>query len=612
MEDLPNMKNFSTGPSYSISLLSVLHATDEYIDTKLCSDGNVVSVHSALLAQCSEVMRDVLDSTGTDLIILPGFSLILSDFVSLVYTGQADNLTKQSKDLLGSLCTELGLNNISVRRKDLEKPEDDTNSKAAISQHRVVLKVETDVFDESSETSVHLRLPISRYSLKSKVDEDYDHVFEGFKGRIQVEYSKSPIGPYEGPYDQDPGVPLRAQLPHSRLSYDDYTNFVHSKDSQCKVFKIKHQYEEIKDLEKIDVLEVSDEKIELFSKPDNRKVYYTCTRKLCKIPCPCLTCCSNVGDQCSEHNIKHVDLFDEEEHLFSVRTTELSCSISDFFSRSYVLKYPGIPESCQRCSKDLLHHKSYHLDFHSNCKFCKFYQYKLYPKTAKELCEREKNEKAWYKRVCPYCDKKFAEPFQAKRHIECEHNKNSKIKCDECQRQFLSNQSLHYHKLTKHTVDVEKSHRCNICDKAFLVKVNLDNHVKFKHSDTRKFECTQCSTKFKQRKNLNAHNLRVHGINSRQEDYWQDLKKETFKCVHCEKIFARNADLRVHISVKHAVKDAFQCNQCGKKYSYKTNLERHKLEQHGLEMRKYECPDCGKMFNQKRNMERHQILHAKK
>ena len=62
MEDLPNMKNFSTGPSCSISLLAVLHATDEYTDTKLCSDGHVVSVHSALLAQCSEVMRDVLDS----------------------------------------------------------------------------------------------------------------------------------------------------------------------------------------------------------------------------------------------------------------------------------------------------------------------------------------------------------------------------------------------------------------------------------------------------------------------------------------------------------------------------------------------------------------------
>ena len=111
---------------------------------------------------------------------------------------------------------------------------------------------------------------------------------------------------------------------------------------------------------------------------------------------------------------------------------------------------------------------------------------------------------------------------------------------------------------------------------------------------------------------MNAHVLRVHGTNSRKEDYWQDLKKETFKCVECGTIFARNTDLKVHISEQHAVQDVLQCKYCGKEYSYKRSLERHMLEKHGLVMRKYECPDCGKLFNQKRNMERHQYLHGKK
>ena len=608
MEKLQNMKNILTGSNYCTSLLSGLHKTEEHMDISLCSDGHIVLVHSGILSQCSEVMREVLDFSGTNLIILPGYSPILSDFVSLVYTGQTEYLTYKNKELLGSLCTELGLHNISIERIDLKNDEDD----AAISIHRAVLKVQTDVFDESSQERFRLRLPISRYSQKHTIDDDYDYVFEDFQGRVQVEYNMSPVGPYEGPYDQNPCVPLRAQLPDSRLSYNDYTNFVHSNESRCKVFKIKHKYEEINDLEKIDALEVSDESIAVFSKPDNQEVFYTCRMKYCKIPCPCHMCCSNVKEQCFEHNIKHVDLFDEKEHLFSVRTTELSCSVRDFFSRSYVLKYPGIPKSCQRCRKDLLHHKSYHLDFHSNCKFCKFYQYKLYPKSTKGLHEREKEEKKWYKRVCPYCDKKFSEPFQAKRHIDCEHNKNSKIKCDECQKQFLSNQSLHYHKLVQHTVDVEKSHSCNICDQTFLAKVNLENHIKFKHSDVRKIECTKCDAKFKQKKNLNAHVLRVHGTNSRKEDYWQDLEKETFKCVHCGTIFARNTDLKVHISQKHAVQNVFQCTHCGKEYSYKKSLERHTLEKHGLVTRKFECPDCGKIFNQKRNIERHQYLHGKK
>ena len=405
-------------------------------------------------------------------------------------------------------------------------------------------------------------------------------------------------------------MPLSAQLPKTRLSYDEYTDFVHPHEFQCKAFKIKHNYKEFKDLKKIDALEVRGKNDDVSAKQNSERVFYTCRSKLCKIPCPCLICCSSVKVQCSEHIIKHVDLFDEKEHLFSVRTTEISCSVKDFFSKSYVLKYPGIPQSCQSCQKDLLHHKCYHLDFHRNCKFCKFYQYKLYPKTVKELHKREVKERAWYQRVCPYCDKKFEEVSQTKKHIECEHKNNSKIKCNVCQKQFQSNQSLDYHKLAQHTPDVEKSHTCSICYQTFLAKVNLENHIKFKHSDTRKYECKQCNSKFKQKKNLNAHALKVHGTNSRKEDCWQDLEREVFKCVSCGKTFARNSDLKVHIQIQHTVKDLFKCSLCGKEYSYKTSLERHKSEQHSSEVKMYECPDCGKMFKQRRNMERHQSLHG--
>ena len=307
--------------------------------------------------------------------------------------------------------------------------------------------------------------------------------------------------------------------------------------------------------------------------------------------------------------MKHVDLFNEQEHLFSVRTTELTCSAQYFFSRSYVLKYPGIPEACSKCRTDLLHHKSYHLEFHWRCKFCKFYQYKLYPKTIKELKRREDKEKAWYKKVCPYCDKKFVEQSQVKKHVECEHKQNSKIKCDECQKSFQSEQALNYHKLAQHTIDPQKSYSCHICNKKFLAKVNLDNHVKFKHSDSRKFECEHCNSKFKQKKTLNAHMLNIHGTNPTKEDYWQD--RDPFECSFCRKRFSRRTDLKVHITEKHSTKDLFNCSHCGKKYTYKSTLERHKGEKHCSELTKFECSHCGKLFNQKRNMERHQLSHDK-
>ena len=613
MEYYQITKKFSTQSDYCVSLLSGLHTAGTHMDTKLCSAGTIVLVHSAILSRCSEVLADMLASTESNLIILPGFSAVLSHFVSLIYTGQASRVSEKDMDLITSLCKELGVSTLPVVNRDIHTVEDTITTMNTF--NHVNLKVESKISNEPSEQIFPLRLPMSRLVQKSRRDliGDYDYVFDGFKGRIQDDYNKSPVGPYEGPYDQHPQVPLFAQLPKSGLNYEEYTNFVHPDDLRCKIFEIKQNYEDIDDLEKIEALKIRSVSTEIFdTSDDDEKVNYTCMKKSCKIPCPCHICSSVDNSQCPDHNMKHVDLFDQSEHLFSVRTTELSCSSESFFLNSYVLKYPGIPKACDRCRKDLLHHKSYHLKFHWKCKFCKFYQYKLYPKSIKELHKRESQEQAWYKKVCPFCDEKFVDPYQTRKHIECQHKQNYNIKCEQCQKPFQSKQSLHYHKLAQHTVDVQRKHSCKICHQSFLAKVNLDNHVKFKHSDTRKFECKKCNSKFKQRKNLNAHVLNVHGTNPRKEDYWQDLQKETFKCEVCGKEFIRKTDLKVHFKNKHAIRELFECEKCGEKFSYKKSLERHKLEKHGPDVRKYECQDCGKLFNQKRNMERHQLSHVKK
>ena len=611
MDQKQKTEKISAHAGYCVSLLSGLYKTGTGIhtDTTLYSDGITVSVHSAILSNCSAMMADLLASTGSTRIILHGFSTILSDFASLVYTGKALSLTEQDMELLTSLCKEIGMD--AVIHDDIFE-DDDHNTEKEIFHRQFFLQVESDLSNETSSEKFSLRLPLSRVDHITTHKVICHDSFEGFKGRVQKEYNESPVGPYEGPYDQDSRVPLYAQLPKSRLNFDQYTNFIHQEEMQCKVFRIKPMSENIDDLKKIESLEVCGESSEGFVRPENdEKVFYTCSKKSCVIPCPCHTC-SFDDRQCLKHNIKHVDLFNESEHLFSVRTTELSCSSEQFFSRSYVLKYPGIPKTCSRCRKDLLHHKSYHLDFHWRCKFCKFYQYKLYPKTIKELHEREVKEKKWYKSVCPHCNKKFVDPYQRRKHIECEHNKNYKLKCDECQKPFQCEQSLQYHKLSKHTENVSLPHSCNICNKSFQAKVSLDNHLKYKHSDTRKFVCTKCDSKFKQRKNLNAHMRTVHSTNPSKEDYWQDIPKETFKCETCGTIFTRKSSLQQHVKVKHEVQNLFECDHCKNKFRYKKNLEQHILEKHGSKVIKFECPDCGNLFNQKRNMERHQLTHKKK
>ena len=466
------------------------------------------------------------------------------------------------------------------------------------------LKLETKLKSEESDEVFLLRFPNSRVTRRKKQFKHFEE-FKGFKGRIQHEFNSSPMGPYEGPQ-----VPLHAQLSKSKLDYDAYTSFSHTDIMQCKIFKIKKNYDAVDILKKIDTVEVDDVSEDMFIKPeDDQEIVYTCSKKFCRIPCLCNSCNTDKG-QCQDHNMKHIDLFDDKEHAISVRTTEHSCTSASFFWCSYILKYPGIPKNCPHCSKDLLDHKSYHLDFHWNCKFCKLYQYKLFPKTVDELHKRELKEKKWYKSVCPYCDKKFSGIYQRQKHIDQEHF-NKKLKCPKCPKSFQCKQSLDYHMLTKHTKKANVCYSCELCDKTFVAKVALENHLRFVHSDERKFSCDQCESKFKQKKHLHNHSLYVHGLNQKKEDYWQDLPKKDFECDLCKSKFIRKTDLKAHVKQKHENMDEFVCDQCSAKFKYKKNLTRHKIEKHAPEKSEFKCSHCSKIFGQKRSMEKHELCHVK-
>ena len=72
------------------------------------------------MSNCSELMRNLLASSDSKVIILPSFSPVLSNFVSLVYTGRVANLGVQDSDLLSTLCTELGMTTTTTVDKDNE------------------------------------------------------------------------------------------------------------------------------------------------------------------------------------------------------------------------------------------------------------------------------------------------------------------------------------------------------------------------------------------------------------------------------------------------------------------------------------------------------------
>jgi hypothetical protein len=403
-----------------------------------------------------------------------------------LYTGNTSNITKEHVDQLILLSKELGIENIVVSGVKDDIDVDEPNPAAFILEETFntikeisVLKLETCISDFQSNETMKLSFPKSRVNRKV-IKLQHAEILSGFERKVQVDYNDDPVGQYMGPYDQNEQLKLSVQLPRSKLDFEKYTKFQHDEPESCKILKIADSYAEIDDLNKINALQISDRDISEiadmrheYEKDDN--IFYSCANNGCFIPCPCLPCCTDDG-QCVEHRVKHVELFDMEKDLISIRSTETFCIDKNFFQHSYILKYPGIPRSCCKCKKDLLHHNSYHLVFHDNCKFCRQNRFKLFAKTAKELRNVQKKEDYYIRSVCPHCNKKFCDPSTRKKHIELEHMKTS-YKCDICDKTFHAKQSKEYHIIHHHTA-AKQSEKCGICHATFTSTVSLRNHVK--------------------------------------------------------------------------------------------------------------------------------------
>ena len=424
-----------------------------------------------------------------------------------------------------------------------------------------------------------------------------------------------PVGPYAGPYDQNEKLKLNIQLPLSDLDYRGYSEFIHDDTVDCSKFHIGANYFELNDLEKIDSLELKEIKSEKDEEDDeddsdsDENLVYTCIKQKCEIPCLCHLCASR-AHQCSEHLVKHPDLFDEEEDALCIRTSHENCNNEEFFETSYVNKYSGIPIQCQHCQRDLLHHKCFHLNFHNSCKFCKQNWYKLFPESSLEFQEKKKKEENYFRTVCPYCDKKFCEPYFAKKHIEFSHTGQTPFNCESCAVSFQSKQALEYHVKKQHT-QLTRKEKCPVCQKTFLSKVSLENHIRYVHAEKRKYECDECKTKFKQKKSLRDHNLNVHGINQFKEEYHNNKETNKFKCSQCGRSYLRKKDLNYHVKNTHQSEDvdkSFTCDICETSFKQKKFLNMHVKRKHGQE-ETHACPKCGKLFNRKDNMEKHLYRH---
>ena len=618
--------------SYQMSLLENLKAV------KLSSNDNVVSlisgddridVSTVLLMRASKLMRSVIGEPCTcqsnhSVILPPSPPTTLDNLRTLLYTGHVASLSEYHARHVVILAKQMDID-ITMELKITENNERDKSDSAysdrdyhnsvlgdeSVELQSTLLITKTSVSDRKSGNLINLCFPKSRIERKASKNRIIEKL-SGFEGRVQQEYNKHSVGQYMGPYDQNEKLNLSIQLPNTKLNFESYTEFQHSGD-KCYNFCVK-SYEKYDDHNKIDAYQIK-ARLEDHEESSNDQSYdskfYTCQRGNCKIPCTCPQCCSDQV-QCTIHKMKHIALFDENKHAISIRSSSTFCLEKSFFNHSYILRYSGIPTDCKKCAQDVFFHHSYHLEFHEKCRFCRLTFYKLRATTEKEHHSLEKKEAKYYKTVCPYCDRRFREAFDARKHIESTHEqKGVYFKCDQCDKEFLSLKSKQYHETVKHST-FQLSISCDLCDTTFKSEVNLKSHKKYVHSDIRNWPCSDCEAKFKQKRDLRAHMLRIHNINLRKEDYLEHQEEKLLKCEHCILTFRYKKNLKAHVRKNHSddIK-LFECEDCLSKFKERKSLISHQRVKHGPDKQEHACSVCGKIFLEKKNMKKHEKKHQK-
>uniref|UniRef100_A0A182NTG3 C2H2-type domain-containing protein n=1 Tax=Anopheles dirus TaxID=7168 RepID=A0A182NTG3_9DIPT len=220
---------------------------------------------------------------------------------------------------------------------------------------------------------------------------------------------------------------------------------------------------------------------------------------------------------------------------------------------------------------------------------------------------------------CDVCDRCFSCSQFLKQHRKQAHMPAGASKteqCDQCGQAFYTKYQLAIHqrghekvvcKICKKTVTKRriKEHlaghrgafRCDVCGVALLTRCSLRQHTELKHHSTElppdeRFTCDQCDERF-----YNATQLKHHRY----------LKHAVRQCAICKQI-VRSAAFVAHAATHQRIQ--VPCDVCGKNYSSRKNLTRHKEIMHPridptASKPAYPCHHCEKTFHNHTQLSTH-------
>nr|XP_045593393.1 zinc finger protein 37-like [Procambarus clarkii] len=193
---------------------------------------------------------------------------------------------------------------------------------------------------------------------------------------------------------------------------------------------------------------------------------------------------------------------------------------------------------------------------------------------------------------CSECEKQFLTKAAVRNHIKV-HDRLDSYDCDECEKSFATKYRLKAHLKTH--VDRDRPYNCRVCNKAFYTRYHLNTHMR-SHEGVRNFVCQLCGKALSTQKTLEIHALTHTG-------------EKPFQCEICGSTFRQRSNLLTHIKATHLQQKNYHCQMCQKSFVRKRLLVYHINSVH-TGQRPYKCELCNACFVYPHYYKRHLRKHT--
>ena len=185
-----------------------------------------------------------------------------------------------------------------------------------------------------------------------------------------------------------------------------------------------------------------------------------------------------------------------------------------------------------------------------------------------------------------------------------ENNKGTnKIQSNTCSLTFFNDSDVNMHTKAVHML----RHKCNQCDKMYVNKYDLNNHILKQHQKRLELkeksplanlmaECTDLMEEYNETEPAQEQPESTRHHNHAPQIVSLSSKIALFKCDKCDKSFIDKLCLENHILDKHK-NEPSPCNICDLVFGSKDELEKHQKSNHKSMSKAYhKCNKCKKGY----------------